>query len=140
MTPGAPPASLMSIGEAAGRVGLRVSAVRFYEAQGLVLPVERRGGRRLYDQEAVERLAIIVLLKNAGFSLAQVADLFARGGTGDESWQALVRERAAGLASRIVELQRMRDYLDLAQSCPSPWLLDCTHLRAAIRDKPVTAP
>lgn len=140
MTPGTPPQSLVGIGEAARRVGVRVSAVRFYEAQGLVLPVERRGGRRLYDQEAVERLAIVALLKNAGFSLAQIADLCTRGGTGDESWQALARERAAELGSRIVELQRMRDYLELAQSCPSPCLLACTHLRAAIRDKPVTAP
>jgi len=134
MTASRTPRVLVGIGEAARRVGVRVSAVRFYEAQGLVLPVERRGGRRRYDQEAIERLAIVGLLKSAGFSLSQIADLFTRDGPGDSSWKAVAAQKAADLDARITELQRMRDYLELAQSCPSSHLLDCTHLRAAIRD------
>jgi len=136
MTANTTPQVLVGIGEAARRVGVRVSAVRFYEAQGLVQPAERRGAQRRYDQEAIERLAIVGLLKSAGFSLTQIAGLFTTGGPDDSSWQVVAAQKAEELDTRITKLQRMRDYLEVAQSCPSPGLLECPHLRAAIRQKP----
>ena len=49
----------IGIGEVARRVGVRTSAVRYYETRGLIEPERRKGGKRVYGQEAVERMALI---------------------------------------------------------------------------------
>ena len=60
----------VSIGEIARRMGLRPSAIRFYESEQLLEPTRRRGGRRVYDESICERLALIQLARRAGFTIA----------------------------------------------------------------------
>lgn len=68
----------MQIGEVAERVGLSLRTVRYYEEVGLVVPVSRTpGGFRLYDEEAVERLALVRDLKPLGFSLEEIREIVA---------------------------------------------------------------
>lgn len=63
----------MQIGEVAERVGLSLRTVRYYEEIGLVAPVGRSpGGFRIYDEDAVERLALVRDLKPLGFSLEEI--------------------------------------------------------------------
>src|SRR5215218_10440931 len=86
--------ALLSIGEVARRAGLRPSALRFYEAAGLLDPPARRGGQRRYSPTVLQRLAVIDLGRRAGFSIAEIRELLA--GTAAEA----AAERWRGLAQR----------------------------------------
>jgi DNA-binding transcriptional MerR regulator len=56
------------VGEAAKQVGVRVSALHFWEQQGLLHPVREQHSRyRLYDEHQVRRLRVVVLLRDAGY-------------------------------------------------------------------------
>src|SRR5262249_35467856 len=59
----------MSIGEVAHRMGLRPSAIRYYERLGLIAKAPRVGGRRQYDEHVLERLAMVRFAKHVGFSV-----------------------------------------------------------------------
>jgi MerR family copper efflux transcriptional regulator len=68
----------LRVGDLARLTGKTVRALHLYEELGLLHPAERsKGGYRLYDPEAVERVAWIAKLQAVGFSLAEVQD-FAR--------------------------------------------------------------
>src|SRR2546430_2282792 len=81
----------LAIGEIARRAGLRPSAIRYYERVGLLPRPDRVSGRRRYDPEMLNLLAAIDVSKRAGFSLAEVATLFALapGGSPAGRWQRL---------------------------------------------------
>lgn len=67
---------LYQIGEVAERLGLSLRTVRYYEEVGLVRPAERSpGGFRLYDDDAIERLALIKQMKPLEFSLDETREL-----------------------------------------------------------------
>lgn len=67
------PRELMQIGAIAHLVGLSLRTVRYYEEAGLVLPAGRTpGGFRLYDNDAVERLRLIMKMKPLGFTLDEM--------------------------------------------------------------------
>ena len=66
----------LRVGEAAKQVGVRVSALHFWEQQGLLHPVREQYSRyRLYDEQQMRRLRVVVLLRDAGypFSVIQLA-------------------------------------------------------------------
>jgi hypothetical protein len=65
--------ALRQIGDVANLVGLSLRSVRHYEDAGLVLPAARTtGGFRLYDDEAIARLRLIMQMKPLGFSLEEM--------------------------------------------------------------------
>ena len=66
-----------SIGEVAKRAGIAASAIRFYEAEGLIPKAPRRSGRRMYDPSILDRLSLIELAKSAGFTMAEIKRLVA---------------------------------------------------------------
>jgi DNA-binding transcriptional MerR regulator len=62
----------MSIGEVARKMGLRSSAIRYYERLGLIPKAPRVSGRRRYDERVLERLAMVRFAKHVGFSVAEI--------------------------------------------------------------------
>src|SRR5258708_300711 len=64
--------AFLGIGELGRRTGLAPSALRFYERAGLLVPDGRANGRRYYSSASVERIALIRLCQDAGFTLAEV--------------------------------------------------------------------
>src|SRR5581483_6099244 len=57
------------VGEAAKQVGVRVSALHFWEQQGLLHPLRDRNSHyRLYDGQQMHRLRMVVLLRDAGYN------------------------------------------------------------------------
>jgi hypothetical protein len=56
----------MAIGEAAGRLGLRPSALRYYDEQGLVAPRARQAGRRMYGPAELRQLAFLKIAHRLG--------------------------------------------------------------------------
>ncbi len=86
---------LLRIGQVAEIVGLSLRTVRFYEEEGLVVPVARTdGGFRLYDNDCVDRFRLIMQMKPLGFSV--------------EEMRALIETRAA-LASGTLDPESRRD-------------------------------
>jgi DNA-binding transcriptional MerR regulator len=65
---------LARIGDVARRFGLTLRALRFYEDKGLIAP-RREGSTRLYSQQDVARLKLVVLGRKAGFSLREVKQI-----------------------------------------------------------------
>ena len=70
----------LDITEVAQRSGVPASTLRFYEEKGLIASIGRRGLRRLFDADVLERLALIALGRAAGFSLDEIARMFAPDG------------------------------------------------------------
>ncbi|MGZ3679301.1 MAG: MerR family transcriptional regulator [Ktedonobacterales bacterium] len=66
-------AQRLRVGEAAKQVGVRVSALHFWEQQGLLHPVRDAGSRyRLYDEQQMRRLRVVVLLREAGYDFTVI--------------------------------------------------------------------
>ncbi len=115
------PAGELTIGEVARRSGLAVSALRFYEANGLIASERTDGGQRRYRRDVLRRLAVIQAAQQVGFSLADVADMLA--GLPDDQrvspreWQRLARTWRPRLEERIRTLEQLRDQLDSCIGC-----------------------
>src|SRR5260221_13970398 len=65
-------AAQMTIGEVALRVGVRTSALRFYERKGLLPAPHRINGRRRYDPDVIEKIRLIQLAQRAGFTVKEI--------------------------------------------------------------------
>lgn len=84
---------LLSIGEVARRIGVRVSAIRFWEEQGLVRPARDKSSRyRLYDEHQVRLLQIVTLLRKTGYNLEATRSVLSQLAIGSPQ-QALLAAR-----------------------------------------------
>ena len=118
----------LDIGEVAARVGVPASTLRYYEEKGLIRSVGRRGLRRLYDPAVLEKLAMIGLGQSAGFSLDEIAGMFASDGK-PKIDRKLLADKAQELDRTIRKLTAMRDGLKHAAVCPAPSHLECPTFR-----------
>ena len=128
-----PENSLVPIGELARRTGVATSALRYYERIGLLSPAERVGQRRHYPPSSAERVALIRLCQDAGFTLAEIGRLIAawsRGGRA--SWGGLAERKIAELDARIADAQRAKKLVTHALECPHRDLLACPNFRSAL--------
>jgi DNA-binding transcriptional MerR regulator len=123
--------ALLAIGELARRAGTAPSALRYYERIGLLPPAERAGGKRHYPPSSAERLALVRLCQDAGFTLKEIRQLLAAG-TRRSSWTRLAERKIAELDARIAEAQRARKLLEHAIDCPHRDFLTCPNFRAAL--------
>lgn len=113
----------MDIGEVAQVSGLPASAIRYYETKGLIASVSRKGLRRQFSDQVVQRLALIQLGRQAGFSLDELKQMFDdNDGAIDRQ---LLRDKADELDEQIRQLVRMRDGLRHAADCPAPSHFEC---------------
>jgi MerR family redox-sensitive transcriptional activator SoxR len=65
----------MTIGQVAGRLGVRPSALRYYERIGVLPPIERVNGQRRYGPAVLSTLAVIDVAKRAGFTMREIRGL-----------------------------------------------------------------
>jgi DNA-binding transcriptional MerR regulator len=122
----------LDIGEVAQRAGIPASTLRFYEEKGLVTSVGRRGLRRQYDPDVLERLALIALGRSAGFSLGEIARMFAPDG-GVRIERQMLNDKAADLEVTIRKLSAMRDGLRHAAACRAPSHMECPTFRRLLK-------
>lgn len=122
----------LDIAEVVRRSGVPASTLRYYEDKGLIASIGRRGLRRLFDARVLERLALIALGRAAGFSLDEIARMFAREGKPRIDRQMLVA-KADELDATIRSLTAMRDGLRHAASCPAPSHMECPSFRRIVR-------
>ncbi|MDO0917175.1 helix-turn-helix domain-containing protein [Streptomyces sp. DT2A-34] len=118
----------LDIAEVARRAGVPASTLRYYEERGLIAATGRRGLRRQYDPGVLERLALIAMGRTAGFSLDEIARMFAPDGRPRIDRQMLAT-KAEELDRRIRELGVLRDSLRHAAACPAPTHMECPTFR-----------
>lgn len=108
----------MAIGELAAKTGLTTSALRYYESEGLLMPVRREGQRRRYNQRAIARVSAIQLAQRAGFTIAEVRTLLdATTGTASADWHAMASRKVPELKAQIERLNAMVRLLEDGLAC-----------------------
>ena len=122
----------MDIAEVARCSGLPASTLRFYEERGLIPSVGRRGLRRLFAADVLERLQLIALGRNAGFSLEEIASTFAPDGSVRIN-RGQLTAKADEIDRTIARLRAMRDGLRHAAACPAPSHMECPTFRRMLR-------
>ena len=122
----------MDIGEVAQRSGIPASTLRFYEEKGLIASHGRRGLRRLFDAAVLDRLALIALGSAAGFSLDEIARMFAPDGR-PRIDRRMLTAKADQLDRTIHKLGAMRDGLRHAAACPARSHMECPTFRRLLR-------
>ncbi len=126
-------AGLIVIGELSHRTGLATSALRYYERVGLLSPAGRLGGRRYYGASCAERVALIQLCQDAGFTLREIRALVAAGSRRGRQWTRLVEGKLRELETRIAKAEHARALVQHALACPHRNLLTCANFRAALQ-------
>jgi DNA-binding transcriptional MerR regulator len=120
--------NLPDIAEVAQRSGVPASTLRFYEERGLIVSVGRRGLRRLFEPAVFERLALITLGRASGFTLEEIARMFAPDGR-PRIDRAMLAAKANELERTIRQLKAMRDGLRHAAVCRAPSHMECPTFR-----------
>jgi DNA-binding transcriptional MerR regulator len=123
--------NFLDIAEVARTSGVPASTIRFYEEKGLVASIGRRGARRLFEATILQRLALIALGRAAGFSLDEIAAMFADGGPSLD--RERLRAKADELDLRITRLKAMRDGLRHAADCKAPSHAECPQFQRMVR-------
>jgi MerR family redox-sensitive transcriptional activator SoxR len=120
---------LLTISEVARQVGLRASAIRYYEQIGILLPAQRISGQRRYDATVLYRLAVIQRARQIGFTLDEIRQLFFgfRNVTrASERWQKLSRRKLAELDGLMEGIKTVRRLLkEIMQNCHCDTLEQC---------------
>ena len=113
----------LDIAAVAKRSGLPASTLRYYEEKGLIVSIGRQGLRRVFHASVLERLGLIALGRAAGFSLDEIAQVFADGRPRID--RRMLAARAEQLDRTIRRLGALRDGLRHAAVCPAPSHLEC---------------
>jgi MerR family redox-sensitive transcriptional activator SoxR len=119
----------LSIGEVEERTGVAASALRYYEAEGLISTVRTGGGQRRYQREVLRRVAFVKLAQSVGLDLAAIRAALAA--LPDErtptkaDWERISRAWRPLVDARIAELVRLRDDLSSCIGCGCLSLRSC---------------
>jgi MerR family transcriptional regulator, redox-sensitive transcriptional activator SoxR len=118
----------LAIGQVADRTGVAVSALRYYEQEGLIRSERTAGGQRRFPRDVLRRVAFVKIAQQVGLSLDEVRAALA--GLPDDrtptraDWARLSASWRPVLDQRIDTLVRLRDTLDSCIGC------GCLSLRA----------
>ena len=119
----------LAIGDIARRAGVSGPTIRYYESIGLLPAPSRVNGRRRYDESAVQRLRIIRVAQQAGFTLGEIRKLFQgfpAGTTPAVRWEALARRKLAELDAQLTRIEIMRRVLREGLRCGCLTIEQCT--------------
>ncbi len=125
---------LLSPGELSERSGVAVSALHFYEREGLIESRRTAGNQRRYDRDMLRRVAFIRTSQRVGIPLADIRAALATLPAGrtptKKDWTRLSRLWRHDLDHRIAQLQKLRDTLDDCIGC------GCLSLRSCALNNP----
>lgn len=123
------PTDRLSIGQLAERTGLSVSAIRYYETQGLIESERNTGGQRRFLRSDIRRLSFVQITQQFGFSIEQIRELLAGlpdGRTPNKAdWRQISRTIRKELDNKIQTLEKLRDNLDGCIGCGCLSLRNC---------------
>lgn len=120
---------LLAIGEVSERTGVSVSALRYYETEGLISSQRSPGGQRRFAREVLRRIAFVRIAQQLGLSLDEIRDALASLPDGrtptTADWARLSRRWRAVLDERIRMLELVRDDLASCIGCGCLSLQSC---------------
>ncbi len=119
---------LPDIADVSRRSGVPASTLRFYEEKRLIVSVGRRGLRRLFDSSVFDRLALIALAQVAGFTLEEIARMFAADGR-PRIDRKMLAAKADELDLTIRKLAAISGGLRHAAACRAPSHMECPTFR-----------
>jgi DNA-binding transcriptional MerR regulator len=122
------------IGELARKAGVAPSALRYYEKAGLLPSPARASNRRQYDPKVLGRIRIILLARDAGFSVSETRTFLGGFPIGTKPalrWRVMAKRKIAELDELATRLSQMRSILDASFNCDCTGLEDCERLIAA---------
>jgi MerR family redox-sensitive transcriptional activator SoxR len=110
-----------TVGELAARAGVATSALRFYEAHGLIRSERNDAGHRRYRSDVLRRVAFIRVAQRIGLSLGEIAEALRslpsqRTPTRDD-WNELSSRWLPRIDEQIAALELLRDRLDGCIGC-----------------------
>jgi len=112
---------LVPIGVLARRTGLAVSAIRFYEAKGLITSLRTQGNQRRFLRSDIRRLSFILIAQRLGLGLDEIEAALTSLPQGRTptlaDWQRISRSLRNELDHRIQLLTRTRAKLDECIGC-----------------------
>lgn len=112
---------LLTIGALARRTGMSVSAIRYYEARGLVSAIRTRGNQRRFLRSDIRRLSFALIGQQLGLTLGEIETELAtlpHGRSPTQSdWQAISARIRTALDAKIRMLERTRELLDGCIGC-----------------------
>jgi MerR family redox-sensitive transcriptional activator SoxR len=111
----------LTIGEVALRSGVAPSALRFYEAGGLIRACRTSGNQRRYERAVLRRIALVQAGRAAGIPLERIREaldtLPADRTPTRRDWERLSRGWSDDLDRRIATLQAIRERLTTCIGC-----------------------
>ena len=112
---------LLTIGEIAERAGLATSAIRFYEANGLISSERNASGHRRFRADVLRRVSFVRVAQRVGLSLGEIrstlASLPESRTPNRRDWAKLARSWQPLIDERIALLEAMREKLDGCIGC-----------------------
>jgi MerR family redox-sensitive transcriptional activator SoxR len=119
----------LSIGDVARRTGLSVSAIRFYEARGLVRPDRRPSGQREFARADIRRLSFILIAQQMGLTIEEIgavlSELPENRTPTKADWTRISQHFRRRLDDHIAMVERLRDRLDGCIGCGCLSLKTC---------------
>ena len=109
----------LSISQVAREIGLRASAIRYYEQVGILPAARRINGQRRYDATVLYRLAVVKRAQEVGFSLGEIRDLFLgfRQPTPvSQRWRKIAEHKLIELDAKMDRIRTMRELLTALQT------------------------
>ena len=111
----------LTVGEVARRSGVAVSALHFYETQGLIHSTRSSGNQRRYARTMLRRVAFVRVAQRVGISLAEIGNALATlpsdAAPSRADWARLSMSWRAELDERMAQLKKLRDTLDDCIGC-----------------------
>jgi DNA-binding transcriptional MerR regulator len=107
-----------------------ITALRYYDELGLVRPAARVGGQRRYDESAVRQVGVVLLLRDVGFTLDEIARLIGGG-----SWRSMAKAKLVALERQAADIDAARTALDHALHCPAKEPAACPRFWAIVDER-----
>ena len=120
---------LLTIGAMSERTGVAHSALRFYEAEGLIRSTRTDGGQRRYTRDTIRRVSFVRAAQQVGLSLDEIRAALRElpdNRTPDHAdWEQLAASWQPRLDAQIRMLERLRDKLSGCIGCGCLSLQKC---------------
>ena len=113
----------------AERFGVATHVLRYWESMGLLDPSRQAGGQRSYGGADLERVALILMGKEAGFTLGELRTLLLA--SSPMYHLDLLHRHVAELGRRIAQALAAKELIEHALACPHSFA-ECEHARERI--------
>jgi MerR family redox-sensitive transcriptional activator SoxR len=124
----------LKIGDVARQAGVAPSTLRYYEKVGLLPAPARISKRRHYDRQILGRIRIILIARDAGFTLSETRTFFNGfpfAATPAVRWRAMARKKLDELEVLAARVNEMKALLEASFHCECRRLEDCERLIAS---------